>query len=359
MRGPMAPERIILSAADAVERPRPAREGPVTRQPGSDRTPGPDATDGSGPDGAPDAVGGALDVIDRSIGMYVAAAPDRPRDEQARGAGSAGRPERRSGRVSDRGRRSDAGRRSEPCRPGRSRHVRSWPARRRRPPQPHARPATHPAAGVGPADPHSARRAGAPRERLVRDSGVALLALATIGLVAVVLWPHGPTGEPEQSVFGVNRTVVTPGPTGEVDAATAEPTTGASGEPETAAPTSEATSPVVTHATAPAGQPTPRLPPGATPRPTSRLAPTPTPTHGCDPDPDDGCDPDADAPTPTPDTDARADADADSANPTPDADPDADPRRPTPTPTPTPDPTRVTVAASRLCYTAAAVSGRP
>ncbi len=47
------------------------REGLVTRQPGSDGTPGPAATDGSGPDAAPDAVGGALDVIDRSIGMYV------------------------------------------------------------------------------------------------------------------------------------------------------------------------------------------------------------------------------------------------------------------------------------------------
>ena len=43
----------------------------MTRQPGSDRTPGPDASDGSGPEAAPDAVGGALDVIDRSIGMYV------------------------------------------------------------------------------------------------------------------------------------------------------------------------------------------------------------------------------------------------------------------------------------------------
>ena len=43
----------------------------MTREPGSDRTPGPDAADGSGPDAAPDAVGGALDVIDRSIGMYV------------------------------------------------------------------------------------------------------------------------------------------------------------------------------------------------------------------------------------------------------------------------------------------------
>ena len=84
--------------------------------------------------------------------------------------------------------------------------------------------ATRPATGVGPATRTPPPGAAAPRDRLVRDSGIALLALATIGLVAVVLWPHGPTGEPEQSIFGVNRTVVTPGPTGEVDAATAEPT---------------------------------------------------------------------------------------------------------------------------------------
>ena len=187
----------------------------------------------------------------------------------------------------------------------------------------------------------------------MRDSGVALLALATIGLVAVVLWPHGPTGEPEQSIFGVNRTVVTPGPTGEVEAATAEPTADASGEPGTAVPTSDAATPVVPRAAAPVGQPTPKLPPGATPRPTSRLAPTPTPTTDATRDPDGGSDPDAR-------TDARHrrpkdDPDAD-PEPTPDADPDPDTRADADTHA---GPDRVTVAAGRLCYTAAAVSGRP
>ena len=191
----------------------------MTRKPGSDRTPGPDAADGSGPDAAPDAVGGALDVIDRSIGMYVVrrltgrgtSKPEEPAppvvlsaDQVAYRIGAIGatravppKPADPSeARHSPRGRHG-GGRRSRT----RGRHT----ARDR--------------GGAG--DPHAAPPgAGAPRERLVRDSGVALLALAMIGLVAVVLWPHGPTGEPEQSIFGVNRTVVTPGPTGEVDAAT-------------------------------------------------------------------------------------------------------------------------------------------
>ena len=189
----------------------------------------------------------------------------------------------------------------------------------------------------------------------MRDSGVALLALATIGLVAVVLWPHGPTGEPEQSVFGVNRTVVTPGPTGEVDAATAEPTADASGEPGTAVPTSDATSPVVPRATAARRAADPQAPPGRDAEADLEARADSDPDGERDPDPDDGSD-----------TDAEPDADTDDPTTTPDADPGhptpeptPDTRRPTPTPTPTPDPIRVTVAASRLCYTAAAVSGRP
>src|SRR6188472_1505221 len=38
---------------------------------GPGTTPGPDGMDDPAQDPAPDAVGGALDVIDRSIGMYV------------------------------------------------------------------------------------------------------------------------------------------------------------------------------------------------------------------------------------------------------------------------------------------------
>ena len=189
----------------------------------------------------------------------------------------------------------------------------------------------------------------------MRDSGIALLALATIGLVAVVLWPHGPTGEPEQSIFGVNRTVVTPGPTGEVDAATAEPT--ADGRlPVSRGPRSR--HPMRRRRSSRAR----RRPPGSRPRSSPRARRRGRPRGSrrlrhrrrSDPDPDDGSDPDTDART-DPDTDARRDADADSgtharADPDPDARADADTHA---------GPDRVTVAASRLCYTAAAVSGRP
>jgi hypothetical protein len=249
-------------------------------------------------DGAPDAVGGALDVIDRSIGMYVlrrltgrgTRKPDEPdsavvlsADQVAYRIGAAGAaPAAAAGAA-----------------PGAT-------------PSPAEAPDSHTPLARATRAPRPA--AGAPRERLVRDSGAALLALATIGLVAVVIWPHGPSGQPEQSIFGVDGTVVTPGPTGEVEAATAEATTDASGEPQTAPPTSEATAPVLTRATAAVGQPAPKLPPGTTPRPTSRLAPTPRPTA---------------APT------ASATA---GATPSPEATPSPTPE-PTATPTPTPTPT--------------------
>ena len=45
---------------------------------------------------------------------------------------------------------------------------------------------------------------GRPRERLVRDSGAALLVLAVVGIVAIA-WPHGPATRPSASVFSVVR----------------------------------------------------------------------------------------------------------------------------------------------------------
>ncbi len=299
----------------------------MTGESGSDRTPGAAAPDGSSPDAAPDAVGGALEVIDRSIGMYVlrrltgrgASKPPEPAPPVALsadqvayrigavGASAAGAPKP-----------ADPAESGTPVLAGTAAAAAAARAA-----------ATRPAAGAGRAIRTPKPATGAPRERLVRDSGIALLALATIGLVAVVLWPHGPTGQPEQSVFGVDRTVVTPGPTGEVDAATAQATTGASDEPQTAAPGSGATSPPITHATAAAGQPTPRLPPGATPRPTSRLAPTPTPTTGATATPTPGATP---TPEPTP-TDTPAPTPTDTPTPTP-----TDTPTPTPTDTPTPTP---------------------
>jgi hypothetical protein len=168
------------------------------------------------------------------------------------------------------------------------------------------------------------RTPGAPRERLVRDSGVALLALVVVGLVAVLFWPHGPTGEPQGSVFVVDRAVVTPSPTGEVDAATAEN----SGEPETPGESAEPTQPVTPGSTSaiapPAAKATPRvtLRPGQTPTPTPRATPKPTPTPTATP----SSTPDI-TPTPTP-----------TPEPTPTLTPTPEPT-PTPTPEPTPTPT--------------------
>ncbi len=164
--------------------------------------------------------------------------------------------------------------------------------------------------GRGPAG--TPRTAAAPRERLVRDSGVALLALAAVGL-AVVIWPKGgPTDEPTGSVFVVNRALLTPAPTGVVEAATPEPTGEVAVETDT--PLTPEPTPLVTSEPPAPGRPatarprfTPR--PGQTPAPTPR--PTPTPTSN---------------PTLTP-----------TATPTPTTTPDPTPD-PTPTPTPTPAP---------------------
>ena len=175
--------------------------------------------------------------------------------------------------------------------------------------------------------------APAPRERLVRDSGVALLALAVVGLAVVMLWPQGgPTGEPTGSVFVVDRAVVTPGPSDDAETPTAAPTGEVAVETDVPVSTPEASA--APHATPkPPAVVTP-LPPGRRPglrAPTRR--PTPTPTRDArrrraDADARPDADPDADA-RPDPDADARPDADAD-----PRADPDADAR---------PDPDAATV----------------
>jgi hypothetical protein len=117
----------------------------------------------------------------------------------------------------------------------------------------------------------TARPPGVPRERLVRDSSVVLLALAVIGLAAVVIWPRGPTGLPEESSFLVNGPDVTPGPTGEVDAATVEATAEASGEPGTGVAAPEPTPRVTPDSAGPVkplpGRATPKAtyPPRSTP----------------------------------------------------------------------------------------------
>ena len=170
------------------------------------------------------------------------------------------------------------------------------------------------------------RAAGAPRERLVRDSGIALLALVVVGLAVVALAPHGPTGEPTGSVFVVNRAVVTPGPTDEVEAATPRPTGEVAVETDVPASTPGLTVGVTpapnatpAHGTTATPRPTPRvtLRPGQTPTPTPRPTATPTSNPTATP-----------TPTPTP-----TETPTETPTPTPTETP-----TPTPTETPTPSP---------------------
>ena len=301
----MAPELIILIVAAGVVVALVGLSITVRNTP-ADRTSVPREAPETLEPPKPGAVDGALDVVDRSIGMYLLRRltgrpttskpppPDEPAvalsaDEVAYRIGVAGTPQ-------------PATHVAAPKSPLVGGPTATAVTAAARPTAGLARPTT-PGAPV------------APRERLVRDSGVALLALVVVGLVAVLFWPHDPTGEPRGSVFVVNREVVTPSPTGEVEAATAEN----SGEPETPIASAEPTGPLTpgsTPGTHPTAKPTPRvtLRPGQTPTPTPRTTPTPTsnPTT---------------TPSSTPDV---------TPTPTPDVTP---PPTPEPTPTPTPEPT--------------------
>jgi hypothetical protein len=148
------------------------------------------------------------------------------------------------------------------------------------------------------------------RERLVRDSAVALLGLVAIGVAAVVVSPHSPSGEPDGSVFVVNRAIDSQAPSDTIDATSAEPTGEVAVETDTPASMPESTPRDTPKPPAPVKPPTAHPIPRATPRstPTSRSTPKPTSMPTAAPTP---------APTPTP-----------TAVPTPE-----------PTPAPTPDPT--------------------
>jgi hypothetical protein len=307
----MAPELIVLIVAAvavvglvglSITRRRAPADGAEVLDEAPDTLEGP----------KPGAVDGALDVVDRSIGMYVlrrltgrSTSPKPPPSDEPAVVLSA---EEVAYRIGVAGRQHPAS--TEPSVP-KSPLVGGPPA------------AT--VAGLGPlaaasAGPGTPRPPGAPRERLVRDSGVALLVLAVVGAVAVLFWPHGPTGQPQGSFFVVNRAVVTPSPTGEVEAATAENSV----EPGTPTVSSEPSQPVTADSTPGVGsqavKPTPRitLRPGQTPAPTPR--PTPKVITG---------------PTPTPTATATS-----TPTPTPTPEPTETPT-PTPTETPTPTPTPI------------------
>jgi len=190
-------------------------------------------------------------------------------------------------------------------------------------------------ASPGPTHATTRRAAAAPRERLVRDSGIALIALAGIGLAAFAIWPHPPAGEPESSMFVVNRAVVTPGPTGEVDAATNEPSVDASTDPAAPAITVEPDPSLQPDRTTAAGG-DPRARPTARPTPRPATATAPTATRTATPPPGPTVKPTGTpAPTGTPEPTVKP-----TPSPTVTAVPtDTPPPTEEPTATPTPDPT--------------------
>jgi hypothetical protein len=281
----------------------------------------PGGTGGTGEEPKP-AVDGARDVIDRSIGMYLlrrvaSRRPIKPTTDDAElasavltadqvayriGAGASGHRARRD--VAAPTALIGAAATGEDAEPGGAARLSPGP--------------TYRTSSGGPA---------APRERLVRDSGIALLALAGVGLAAFAFWPHPPAGEPESSFFVVNRAVVTAEPTGQVDAATSEPSVDVSIDPAAPAVTAVPTTPTRPDPTtagsaAPRARPTARL----TPRPATTTAPTATRTPTPPPGP-------TVKPTAKP---AATPAPTDTPPPTPEPTP---PPTPEPTPPPTPDPT--------------------
>ena len=122
-----------------------------------------------------------------------------------------------------------------------------------------------------------------PRERLVRDAGIALIALAVLGLVAYFVWPQDPNGKASGTGFPVTLANVSAEPTPPGSLAAVEPAASVVvATPAPATPTAVSTpspSPEPTPTVTP--KPTPKPTPQPTPRPASRAAtpkPTPTPT---------------------------------------------------------------------------------
>jgi hypothetical protein len=135
-------------------------------------------------------------------------------------------------------------------------------------------------------DPARAAAAAAPRRRLLRDSGAALMALSALALVAIVVMPGAGRGGPSKTFLSVTRAQATRGasPTEAASlaivltpAGTATP--GATPGP-TATPRATPTGAVLTSRATPkpTSKPTPRPTPTPTPTPTATLKPTPKPT---------------------------------------------------------------------------------
>jgi hypothetical protein len=161
------------------------------------------------------------------------------------------------------------------------------------------------------------------RERLVRDTGYALIALAALVLLASSLPSLGdPGGRPGATHVGIDQGAR---PSSESAASTASPAGSAGGAVagETFVPVPSATAPMTAGATP---RPTPRRTPGQTgARPTSTPTAGPTPSGVATPQPSLTA-----PPTPSPDpTPPVTPTPAPTPEPTPDATPD-----PTPSPSP-------------------------
>ena len=147
-------------------------------------------------------------------------------------------------------------------------------------------------APAGPVVPKAGASAAAPvprtgpRQRLIRDAGVALVGLTAVAVVAVLVWPGG-TGRPA-GLYGVVRASATAQPLASTAVAVATPDPTA--VPSKAAPTPDATpltiaseaptaAPTASPTPTPTSTPTPTIKatPKPTPRPTPRPTPTPTP----------------------------------------------------------------------------------
>ncbi len=131
----------------------------------------------------------------------------------------------------------------------------------------------------------------APRERLVRDAGIALIGLTIVGLVGFLILPQGPTGKPSESVFSVARASLSAQPTDDPTPTAADPNVvvdpTATPEPSMDVASAEPSASVIASPTPkpaksapkPTPRPTPRPTPVPTPAPTPKPTPKPTPNR--------------------------------------------------------------------------------
>jgi hypothetical protein len=161
-----------------------------------------------------------------------------------------------------------------------------------------------------------------PRERLVRDAGMALIVFAALGLVVAVVLPRGPSGQPgpthlmatpaDPTQYAGERSLAPPSVvSGAVLAATATPLSTA-GTPSPVATSMVTATGAVTASPAPTPRsrkptptptqaPTPESTPASTPAPSPTQTPTPTPTPIPTPEPTPTSTPiPTSEPTPTP-----------------------------------------------------------